>query len=229
MRFWCLPRSNVRQDTYLHGWLGSGRCAGIECVWSWNWTAFFHVASFHLLLDAPRLEWMKYFDNVRPHERVRDYFEFIYTFFPPRVSCVYAWYEWDIWSSGNDFRFYEGAKLFGTFFFFFCKICYVVLFYTSPKWKIIDVKMKLFSIRCSSCHFNFLSLFIFIADKICIYPPVHAHAHAHECYRSYRIVQLANQVSCKRKFLSIEKAYTKILSSFNLVHFSMISFSFHKS
>lgn len=119
MRFWCLPRSNVRQDTYLHGWLGSGRCAGIECVWSWNWTAFFHVASFHLLLDAPRLEWMKYFDNVRPHERVRDYFEFIYTFFPPRVSCVYAWYEWDIWSSGNDFRFYEGAKLFGTFFFFF--------------------------------------------------------------------------------------------------------------
>lgn len=87
---------------------------------------------------------------------------------------------------------------------------------TSMRWKIIDVKMKLFSIRwtvlvISSCCLLFLPVIKFACAFI--HPPTFTF--------------VSNRAMKYHVNENFKVSYTKILLLFNLVHFSMISFSFH--
>lgn len=131
------------------------------------------------------------------------------------------------WNVLQNFLFFAKDVIISIFHHCEIRICYLgrsrlSFTRTSMKWKIIGVKMKIFSIRCGfCCHFCYLFLPMIKCDKIClcIYPPAHSNVPF--------IFNRATKYHVNENFKVSRKRYTKILLLFNLVHFSMISFSFH--
>lgn len=113
-----------------------------------------------------------------------------------RVWCMLrVWgYEWDIWllKRFTKFSFFAKDVIISIFHHCEIRICYLgrsrlSFTRTSMKWKIISVKMKIFSIRCGfCCHFCYLFLPMIKCDKICICAFMHPPT---QMFRSYLIVQ----------------------------------------
>lgn len=119
-----------------------------------------------------------------------------------RYSFSRVWWMLRVWGYGWDIWL---LKRFTKFSFFFAKDVIISIFHhceiricylgrsrlsftrTSMKWKIIGVKMKIFSIRCGfCCHFCYLFLPMIKCDKICICAFIHPPTRM---FRSYLIVQ----------------------------------------